>query len=444
MRRLLVVAVLLAGCGGHHTAVRATPTPTPAEERDVPRLSEVAECKAIANATCATLQVPLDHSGKAAGTLDLRVAMSGPEGAPVLVVLSGGPGQPGLPFLDPMRRHLGAAARKYRLVVIDQRGTGGTALRCPALQREMGASDIAAPTAHAVRDCAKRIGEDRRFYATTDTVADLDMLRQALGAGKLALDGISYGTYVAERYALAHPDRVSKLVLDSVVPHLGLSLLSDVPMRATARVLGDAATRDLHKVVAREHDGVQILDMLTGLSIGKPHLDAAAGALHKAAAGDMTPLNRLAAAVHRAEVAYKAENLSQGLHAATLCADTSLPWNDDKENLFERRLDLHAAAVDNPTFPYDVETATHNGIALQCLYWPPTAVTPKLPASLPNVPTLMLAGTKDLSTPLEWASVEHLHAPGPGKLLEVPGAGHSVQSQDRPEVQREIARFLQQ
>src|SRR6185369_9036169 len=46
MRRLLVVALLAAGCGGgaHRSALTATPTPTPTDERDVPRLSEVGDC----------------------------------------------------------------------------------------------------------------------------------------------------------------------------------------------------------------------------------------------------------------------------------------------------------------------------------------------------------------------------------------------------------------
>src|SRR3954469_348988 len=258
MRRLLVVALVAAGCGGgsHRTA---TPTPTPSETAaaHLPRLSEGAPCKDIARATCSTLRVPLDHSGRTPGTLDLRVAVSGPEGAPVLVLLSGGPGQPGLPFVEGMGRHLRPVARKLRLVAIDQRGTGDNALRCPALQREMGASDLTAPTARAVRDCAKRIGDNRRFYATTDTVADLDMLRQALGAEKIALDGISYGTYVAERYALARPDRVSKLVLDSIVPPSGLPTSPLEVMKAAPRVLGRAATRDLAQVIDRRHNGPQ-------------------------------------------------------------------------------------------------------------------------------------------------------------------------------------------
>jgi pimeloyl-ACP methyl ester carboxylesterase len=425
MRRLLVVALLAAGCGGgaHRTAV-TTPTPTPTDERDVPRLSEVADCKDVSKATCATLRVPLDHSGKVAGTLDLRVAMSGPDGAPMLVLLSGGPGQPGLPFLEGARRHLGAAGGKYRLVVIDQRGTGRDALRCPALQREMGASDLTPPSAAAVKDCAKRLGDNRRFYSTADTVADLDMLRRALGAGKIALDGVSYGTYVAERYALAHPDRVSRLVLDSVVPHNGLARYPLEVMQAARRVLGAGATRDLATVIARRHNGPQMLDMLTGLSIGEPHLAVAARALHTAAGGDVGPLNRLAANVLRVERSYKATDLSQGLHAATLCAD--------------------AAPIQVPpkaVYPYDEQTAKGNGVVRQCRFWPPAGTAPELPADLPNVPVLLLAGTKDLSTPLEGAREEAEHAPG-GKLLVVPGAGHSVQSQDRPEVKQALAAFF--
>jgi pimeloyl-ACP methyl ester carboxylesterase len=169
-----------------------------------------------------------------------------------------------------------------------------------------------------------------------------------------------------------------------------------------------------------------MLDMLTGLSIGKPHLSVAIAALRKAAAGDMGPLNRLAAGVLRAERAYKATDLSQGLHAATLCADAG-----------------PIQVAPNAPYPYDTETATGNGVVRQCRFWPPTGPAPTLPADLPDVPTLLLAGTKDLSTPLEDARAEASHAPG-GKLVVVPGAGHSVQSQERPAVKRALARFLQQ
>jgi pimeloyl-ACP methyl ester carboxylesterase len=151
----------------------------------------------------------------------------------------------------------------------------------------------------------------------------------------------------------------------------------------------------------------------------------AAGALRKAAAGDMGPLNRLAAGVLRAERAYGATDLSQGLHAATLCGDAG---------------PIQAGAL-RAVYPYDDETAKGNGVVRQCRFWPPAGPAPKLPADLPNVPTLLLAGTKDLSTPLEDAREEAAHAPG-GKLIVVPGAGHSVQSQDRPEVKKALLAFF--
>ena len=203
------------------------------------------------DATCATLQVPLDRTGARKGSLTLRVAMAGRKDAPVLVFLSGGPGEPGLPFFERARKWLGPAAESVRLVAIDQRGTGADALDCPALQKEMGASDLTPPTRDAVESCADELGDERRFFTTADTVEDLEALRIALHADELALDGVSYGTYVAQRYALAHPDRVSRLVLDSVVPADGVSLLSDVSIKATERVLGKDASEDLATVVRR-------------------------------------------------------------------------------------------------------------------------------------------------------------------------------------------------
>src|SRR5581483_10029812 len=101
-------------------------------------------------------------------------------------------------------------ARSARCAV--QRATGGGALDCPELQREMGFSDLPPPTAAAVRACAAKIAPNRQFFGTDDVVRDLDALRRALGAGRWVLDGTSYGTYTAERYALAYPGHVSKLV----------------------------------------------------------------------------------------------------------------------------------------------------------------------------------------------------------------------------------------
>src|SRR5215470_18999006 len=105
-------------------------------------------CAGTTGFTCATLDVPLDRAHPARGTLHLRVGMGDNVHAPhgVLLVLSGGPGQPGLPILHGyVSRALAAEQNQYRIVVLDQRGTGAGALDCKAMQHEMGSSDLTPP-----------------------------------------------------------------------------------------------------------------------------------------------------------------------------------------------------------------------------------------------------------------------------------------------------------
>ena len=171
-----------------------------------PRLHGSSPCPGVTGYTCSTLDVPLDRTGRRNGTLHLRVGAADNVRAPrgVLLVLSGGPGQPGLFLLD----RFAAEKRRYRVVVFDQRGTGAGALDCEAMQQQMGASDLFPPTAGAVRACAAKLGDRRQFYGTDDVVEDIDALRRALGVDKIALDGVSYGTYVAGREARAQPDHL--------------------------------------------------------------------------------------------------------------------------------------------------------------------------------------------------------------------------------------------
>jgi pimeloyl-ACP methyl ester carboxylesterase len=401
--------------------------------------------------------VPLDHSGQVGGRLDLRVATADLAKAPrgVLVLLTGGPGQPGVPFVGRLARIVGPTIGGYRLVMFDQRGTGADALQCPALQRAMGQSDLRVPPAGAVRDCGDAVGAKRRFFSTADTVADLELLRGALGVAKLTLDGVSYGTFVAERYALAHPDRVERLVLDSVVPHDAPIMLPVANMQATARVLRAVCQQrrcasdpagDLAAVVRSGGGGAELLDTLVALSVVDPRFPGVPEALRAARQGRPERLDRLVTAVRQGSAASAAE-LSQGLHASTLCADTPAPWGDSAAPVKGRAAALRRAVDrlrDAELFPFDRATAGGNGIAQTCLAWPPTPAPPSPPrdAQLPPVPVLLLAGDHDLSTPLAWARAEARLAPR-GRLVVIPGAGHSVQSRGASELaRRAVADFL--
>jgi pimeloyl-ACP methyl ester carboxylesterase len=403
---------------------------------------------------CSTLAVPLDRSGHARGTLGLRVAAqqgSAPRG--VVVFLTGGPGQPGEPFAGRVAARMGHAFSGYRLVLFDQRGTGGTALRCPALQRQMGSSDLAVPTRRAVVSCARAIGPKRRFFTTADTVEDLEALRRSLGVDKLTLDGVSYGTFVAERYAIRHPTHVARLVLDSVVPHPTLDPLYVADAKAVARVLrlvcreqrcpGDPA-RDFAFAVRHRAIGNRLLDALVTMSVADPSYPGVSSGLHAARSGNWRPLLNLI--VRWRPERTPAEFLSQGLHASTLCGDTRMPWGSSAVALSRRPSALRRAVAklrDADVWPLTRGILAGNGIVKTCLWWPPTPAPPEpRAAKLPPVPTLLLAGDHDLSTPLTWARDEARAAPK-GKLVVIHGSGHSTQMRASVDTARDaVAEFL--
>jgi pimeloyl-ACP methyl ester carboxylesterase len=419
-----------------------------------PRLTGSHPCPGHAGFTCSTLSVPLDRTGHRPGTLRLAVAAADDTDAPrgVLLVLAGGPGQPGVPLLDRVDRIVGRERSAYRVVVYDQRGTGAGALDCPALQTAMGSSDLEPPPAAAVRACAASLGPRRPFYGTDDVVADMEALRSALGVRRWTLDGVSYGTFVAERYALAHPTHAARLVLDSVVPDAGSTDLIPDELHAVGRVLhdvcsSDACGNDLAAIVRSRHDGPALLDALTLDSIVDPTYAKAfdvAGVLHAARSGDNAALEGFLSTTEGWEASTPAAELSQGLHASALCADWRFPWGTSAASLTGRDARLAWAVAAVPAariWPFDRATLSGNGIVRQCLPWAPTPATPPARGTI-RVPTLLLAGTHDLSTPLEWARREAARIPG-SRLVVVPGAGHSVQSRAVSDAGRAaVARFL--
>lgn len=409
-----------------------------------PRLTDAHRCQS--GFTCSTLVVPLDYSGRVPGSLRLAVASGPPRPRGVLLVLTGGPGQPGAPYVGRLAARFGEIAKQYRIVMIDQRGTGAHALNCPALQGQMGFSDLRPPTAAAVRACAAAIGPKRAFFGTDDTVRDLDRLRRALGVSRMTIDGTSYGTYVAERYALAFPRHVARLVLDSVVPHEASGQLETLAFPRVAQVLRNVCGRcadDLARVVAGGYDGTALLDMLVAYSVFDPTYHGIPAALRQARNGNDLGLFTLIRGVERAEKSTRASDLSQGLHASTLCSDWLWPWGDSSAPLAGRTKALARYALSLPKSslgPFKRETVFGNGIMQQCLYWPPTAPTPQpRPGARIAAPTLVLAGDRDLSTPLPWPRAELKLLPH-AKLVMIHGWGHSTQR--NPTALAAVRRFL--
>jgi pimeloyl-ACP methyl ester carboxylesterase len=243
---------------------------------------------------------------------------------------------------------------------------------------------------------------------------------------------------------------VKRLVLDSVVPQVGQTDLGVDEFRATARVLHDvcgaSCVADLAAVVRARHDGPLLFDALTVLSIVDPTYRAAfdvPSLLHDARHGRPAALQRLLDRARRWHAA-PAASLDQGLHASALCADWRYPWGSSTTPIAGRESALQRAVSRLPAarlYPFDRATAAGTGFVRQCLPWAPTPATPVATGEL-QVPTLLVSGDHDLSTPLEWARKELKLAPS-GKLVVVPGAGHSTQSRAVSDVGRQaVAAFL--
>ena len=124
-----------------------------------------------------------------------------------MFLLAGGPGQAATEAFPPLLPAFAALQRHRDLVLVDQRGTGGSgALRCPAPPPDdLDALLSVDPDTERLRGCLADLQADPTRYGTAATADDLDAVREALGAEQVSLVGGSYGTRVALVYMRATP-----------------------------------------------------------------------------------------------------------------------------------------------------------------------------------------------------------------------------------------------
>ncbi|MBJ7330445.1 MAG: alpha/beta fold hydrolase [Solirubrobacteraceae bacterium] len=408
---------------------------------------------------CARASVAIDRTGAFPGALSLNVvrgpAASNPERSAV-IALAGGPGQAAAPLAADFAAGLAPALATRDLVVFDQRGTGqSNPLSCGAFSKTSFDS-----ITQIASQCATQIGAGRRFFTTADSVQDIEDLRIQIGYDKLVLYGVSYGTKVAEAYAAAYPQRVERLVLDSVVTPEGPDPLQRSTFASVKRVLGDlcanracsgitsAPTADLRKIVRqlqkRDLRGQFVApngkirsgtfsrdDLLSVLVAGdlNPTLRAdLPAALRSAARGDRWLLTRLVARLGGLTASQAAdEGVNSALYASTVCEELPFPWARDADAT-TRGGQLKAALnglSPNLFLPFDRSTAAASTLVGLCQGWPNAGPAPAVNGNLPAVPTLIINGKADLRTPLEDAQSVGSRIPG-SQTVGVPFTGHSV------------------
>jgi proline iminopeptidase len=130
----------------------------------------------------------------------------GPENAPALLYLHGGPGQGAYDFMHSQGDRL---SERLRLIGLDQRGVLH--------------SDPLPPGAS---------------LSEHDLVDDFDALREELGLARWAILGHSYGGRLALRYAVAHPETVTTVVFEN--PSWDMTLSARHMMRLALPLLTEA------------------------------------------------------------------------------------------------------------------------------------------------------------------------------------------------------------
>jgi pimeloyl-ACP methyl ester carboxylesterase len=203
-----------------------------AAETAAPALKlELQACTGISGlppeARCGTYEVWENRAAKSGRKIPLRVLVipaEGPDRQPdPFVFFNGGPGESNVDAGPWLLEELGAIRKRRDILLVDFRGTGGTAaLVCPEMQESAGLQgflDHYLPPEGA-RACAARLAKTADFsqYTNDTSVDDVDEVRAALGYDKINIYGGSGGSRSGLIYLRRHPDRVRTAVLSGLVP----------------------------------------------------------------------------------------------------------------------------------------------------------------------------------------------------------------------------------
>lgn len=402
---------------------------------------------ATSAALCAPFSVPEDWDQPDGRKIDLKLALiasnaAAPPADP-LVLLAGGPGQAATEVWAQERGAFAPMSEHRNVLLLDQRGTGGSnALTCKLED----SGDSEAFDIERVRRntgiCLEQVKKhaDPRYYTTSFALRDLEAVREAIGAPRLNLIGVSYGTRVAQQYAKSYPDAVRSIILDSAVPNdnaLGSDFAANLDESlkaqfalctantACAKAFGDpwANLQKLRGVLRAQPVEASYRDPVSNaLETMKVGEDSLAGlarmyaympemsallplGISRAVAGDYAGL---AGQTHMLGLQLKSLT-DNAMQLSVICAEDA------------DRLSLKPADTDTLLGTRFVEV-----ILAQCALWPHGKRPADFNAPLTgDVPVLLLAGQFDPVTPPRYAQAIARQLPN-SRVLLANGQGHSV------------------
>lgn len=177
---------------------------------------------------CGQVQRPLDPAAPAGRQITVHYvvvpALARNKLADPVFLLAGGPGQSAISLAGQVMPLFARLNNRRDIVLVDQRGTGRSApLVCedPRHQSVAEQSDPERQLAQ-LRECREKLQAlphgDLRHYTTPIAMQDLDAVRREIGAERINLVGVSYGTRAGLDYLRQFPTHVRRLVLDGVAP----------------------------------------------------------------------------------------------------------------------------------------------------------------------------------------------------------------------------------
>ena len=444
----LAAALVLAGCG-------QAPDPA-ADTAQTRKFGSIAfePCslstpmsRTSLQAQCGWLEVAENPQQPQGRKIKLRLAWLSPENeadaeADPVFMLAGGPGQSALQSYQQMDVAFKEVRKRRNVILVDQRGTGESNLLNCKFDRDQQAEVTAEAARDAAAACATELSKkaDLRFYTTTDAVRDLDAVRKALGVEQINLMGVSYGTRVAQQYALRHPQHTRTVLLDSVVPNtvpLGNIIarnLDDALALQFGHCAKEPTCRDkvgdprqqLDVLLAKLRSDPPLVkyrdastnepkedrltaDMVAGLVRMYAYLPAAAALLpnliHEANEGRYEDLMALAQML----TSEMDDMLATGMHNSVICSEDAGSFNrqagDDNTVLGQKMVDALGAI---------------------CAAWPVGKVPADFRSPLSgNTPILAISGEYDPVTPPRYGD-EAIAKASNARHLVLKGQGHGV------------------
>jgi pimeloyl-ACP methyl ester carboxylesterase len=160
-----------------------------------------------------------------------------------VLAAEGGPGYPSTGTAADYAAMLGPTLRTHNLLVVDQRGTGSSALiRCLPLQH-LGNLTTTRTFRHDVARCGNQLTTRSDLYSTAYAARDLAAVIRALRVGPVDFYGDSYGTYLGQSLLAQDPHLLRSVTLDSAYEARGLDPWYRTTVTTARRGFNDVCRR---------------------------------------------------------------------------------------------------------------------------------------------------------------------------------------------------------